>query len=686
MTSLAAPRADSRDSSFALLLGLLLALFFTLLVRSAWVCDDAYITFRVIDNLWNGYGLRWNVVDRVQAYTHPLWMMVMAVFYGLTRDVYYTSLAVQIASSFATAFLLCFRVAASPAHALLAVWALILSKAFVDYSTSGMENPLQHLLLALFAWEYFGGIRGGGRSLVRLALIAGLLGLNRLDSLLLVLPALLAAALGLPLARVVRAFAIGFAPLAAWSAFAFLYYGFPFPNTAYAKLNTGVPQAELLAQGLYYLFNSLSIDPLTLVVVLLALGLPLARGPARALPLGLGIVLYLAYVVRIGGDFMAGRFLAAPFLLAVLVLARVPLVLTPLPLGVAFVTMGAVALSSPAPTLTTTAFFFTDRWERRTLLDERGITDERAIYYRYTGLMTARRGEPMPNHHRAVQGRRLRATGEPFFRHGQLGMLGFYAGPGVHILDENALTDAFLARLPAVPGWRIGHFYRAIPAGYEVSLRKGVNRLADNELRILFRRVAMVARGPLFSRERLAALWDMNFGRGRHVADEYFRVHSRMQRVALQDVSAAREDGDDWREGTRRFGRRGIEIALGAVRHPLAIELSLDGNDTHKLECVKLGVALGEVPVPPRVVPEGGGLTLRQVELDKAAARWGCDTLRILPASGDEDYSLGHVRIVSELPPDAPADDASASPQAPPSEPPGEGEEGKQDDRLPGGR
>lgn len=155
MTSLAAPRADSRDSSFALLLGLLLALFFTLLVRSAWVCDDAYITFRVIDNLWNGYGLRWNVIDRVQAYTHPLWMMVMAVFYGLTRDVYYTSLAVQIASSFGAAWILCFRVAASPAHALLALWALILSKALVDYSTSGMENPLQHLLLAVFAWEYF---------------------------------------------------------------------------------------------------------------------------------------------------------------------------------------------------------------------------------------------------------------------------------------------------------------------------------------------------------------------------------------------------------------------------------------------------------------------------------------------------------------------------------------------------
>ena len=62
--SLTGRRDETLEGATPLLLGLLLAIFFTLLVRSAWVCDDAYITFRVIDNLWNGYGLRWNVVDR----------------------------------------------------------------------------------------------------------------------------------------------------------------------------------------------------------------------------------------------------------------------------------------------------------------------------------------------------------------------------------------------------------------------------------------------------------------------------------------------------------------------------------------------------------------------------------------------------------------------------------------------
>ena len=53
--------------------------FGVLLIRTAWLDDDAYITFRTVDNVLHGYGLRWNVVDRVQAYTHPLWMMAMTV-------------------------------------------------------------------------------------------------------------------------------------------------------------------------------------------------------------------------------------------------------------------------------------------------------------------------------------------------------------------------------------------------------------------------------------------------------------------------------------------------------------------------------------------------------------------------------------------------------------------------------
>ena len=642
--------ASDRSAPETLLLALLLVAFLALLVRTAWVCDDAYITFRVADNALHGHGLRWNVADRVQAFTNPLWLFLMTGAYALTGDVYYTSLFLSCVLSLAAVMFVAFRAAVSPAQAMLAVSTLALSKAFVDYSTSGLENPLGHLLLAIFFGCYLRDAPGE-RSFTRLALLAGLLVFNRLDALLLVGPPLLVAALGLPLRPTLRSAVLGSLPVLCWMAFACFYYGFPLPNTAYAKLNTGIPSSELLQQGVLYLFDSLSIDPLTLVVISLATCVPLALGFMRGLPVALALLLHLAYVVRAGGDFMSGRFLAAPLLVAVILLACAPFVLKLSQLAMGLLIVGAIALSGPSPSLRSSAFYFADRAERHSLLDARGITDERAIYYRYTGLLTAHRGEPMPNHHRAAQGRRLRALGEQVVEQGQIGILGFYAGPAVHILESNALTDAFLARLPARPGWRIGHFGRRIPVGYEGSLRRNTNRLEDPELRALYRTLRLVTRGSLFTWSRLAAIWDLNFGAGPHAIDSYFATHAGVRKLKLADVSAPRNDGDGEDAGTQRFSEWGVEVALGRVRHLRTIEVSLDSNDVYKLVCLNSDIALAEQGIGPRIVPEGG-LSVRRVEMARDSSRLGCDTLRILPVGGDQSYSLGHVALIDELTPE----------------------------------
>ena len=59
---------------------------------SAWVADDAYITFRTIENFHNGYGLRWNITERVQSYTHPLWMINLLIGKYIINDLYYLCL------------------------------------------------------------------------------------------------------------------------------------------------------------------------------------------------------------------------------------------------------------------------------------------------------------------------------------------------------------------------------------------------------------------------------------------------------------------------------------------------------------------------------------------------------------------------------------------------------------------
>ena len=79
----------------ALLIIASIAVFF----RTAWLSDDAFITLRVVDNWVHGYGLTFNPPERVQAYTHPLWMFAMTFMYIIMRDGYFTLLLLSLVVS-----------------------------------------------------------------------------------------------------------------------------------------------------------------------------------------------------------------------------------------------------------------------------------------------------------------------------------------------------------------------------------------------------------------------------------------------------------------------------------------------------------------------------------------------------------------------------------------------------------
>src|SRR5262249_16621187 len=100
-----------------------------------------------------------------------------------------------------------------------------------------------------------------------------------------------------------------------------IYYGFPVANTVYAKLATGLPRTSLIRHGLGYLLNSLAWDPLTLTVIAAGVLVSLLGRSAERRALAVGILLFLLYVVWVGGDFMSGRFLTAPLFCAVALLA-----------------------------------------------------------------------------------------------------------------------------------------------------------------------------------------------------------------------------------------------------------------------------------------------------------------------------------------------------------------------------
>ena len=76
-----------------LVLGALAVGVWVVILRAAWLADDAYITIRAVDNLVHGWGPRWNVAERVQVYTHPLWFWCLVPVFAAVGSARLTLLA-----------------------------------------------------------------------------------------------------------------------------------------------------------------------------------------------------------------------------------------------------------------------------------------------------------------------------------------------------------------------------------------------------------------------------------------------------------------------------------------------------------------------------------------------------------------------------------------------------------------
>ena len=141
-------RGNSKKVYLILVVGLIVVNV-AFIVNRAWVSDDSYITFRVVDNFLNGYGLTWNVNERVQVFTHPLWVFSLSAMRVAINNTYIASIVTGITLS--TVTMVMFAVSERRNKGLILGLILLgFSNAFVDYSTSGLENPLSHLFLLLF--------------------------------------------------------------------------------------------------------------------------------------------------------------------------------------------------------------------------------------------------------------------------------------------------------------------------------------------------------------------------------------------------------------------------------------------------------------------------------------------------------------------------------------------------------
>lgn len=505
----------------AVLVTLALALVLRMIWAVAWQCDDAYITHRTAWNVVNGHGLTWNVGERVQAFTHPLWLVASIVCHLVFGEVFYSLLVVSAALLIGTLVGIA-RLANGWAVGLAVAALVSASAAVVDFGVSGLENPLLFALLVA-AVPLAERPPGHGR-LVALGLLVSALFLTRPDAPVFVAPLVLLAWWTTPgRARGLGALALGAVPLLVWEVFSLVWFGALVPNTAIAKLNLGISREELVGQGLAYLADAATHDPVALALAAGGVVVAGRSGGPGLRALAAGIAAYLAYVVWIGGDFMSLRFFGAPAVLGGALLARAA---PPVPGRTAALLLAlaaVVGLVSPGSRWRDDGHY-ADEWTADETLNQRGIANERAFYgprVRASWVWARRdvvrqRGDPTPPYERGIEGRDVARGGYGRALVVQAGYFGYFAGPGVYVVDRLALTDAFVARIPYVTTstgrWRVGHYERAVPDGYNEMAASGQPAFGDPKVDAAFSAVALVTRGPLWAPERWRAIWALHTG------------------------------------------------------------------------------------------------------------------------------------------------------------------------------
>ncbi len=207
------------------------------------VTDDAYISFRYAFHLATGNGLVFNVGERVEGFSNPLWTMLLGGVFALTR-IPLPDLArgIGLMCALGTIIIIIVINRRHLSHAgiyplYLSLLFLLVTPGFHVYATAGLEGPLLSFLIVLGVHL---SMSPGRRNLLA-AVVFGLVGITRpegpLYALLWFLSSIDAAGpRGKTLRREFFRFVLMMTPIVLWEIFRLVYFGNWIPNTAVAKV------------------------------------------------------------------------------------------------------------------------------------------------------------------------------------------------------------------------------------------------------------------------------------------------------------------------------------------------------------------------------------------------------------------------------------------------------------------
>ena len=292
----------------------LLGAFFFHARHFEFIQDDSFITFRYVRNFIGGHGLVFNIGEHVEGYTTLLWTLILSLPAKLGLNLIVTSRYLGVALGLAALITLVrlSRRLGGPERAfgfsLIGAGLMVLNGAVAYWSISGMETAL-FTFLTLLAVGSFLRERSGDNVAARTPAMFILLTLTRPEGMLF---------FGLTMMWLLfetmmdaRNRAQNFKRLAAWSAIYFVpigvyvlwrqwYYGYPFPNTFYAKAGLS---GEYFSAGVDYFRSFAKNDLLGGLLLVLPVVVLIRRKWRRDLLFLFFLCAgYTAYVIAVGGD------------------------------------------------------------------------------------------------------------------------------------------------------------------------------------------------------------------------------------------------------------------------------------------------------------------------------------------------------------------------------------------------
>ncbi len=508
-------------------------LFLYISYQNAWLSDDSFISFRTLDHFVNGYGLRWNIVERVQAFTNPLLVLVVSPFYYFYQNIVFWSFFSSFCWGLGTVYFLR-KLAASKVVFWIGIVFLFSSKSFVDYLYSGLENSLNYLIQVVFFYFYWKESEEKSK-LPTLVFLSALALVSRIDFILIFLiPTVIVLYKDWKQGRIdrklIRFIFLSTLPALFWFTFSAVYYGSLFPNTYYSKTNVEDSIEKILSQGGHYYLFELKWDSIVfLFLPIVFLVRFLFRKETKQLGEAvLFSIPYLVYILFVGGDFMAGRFFTYVILLFGIAILR----LRDLEkkeiyiLGSFLIIYNILNFSTPMHSAKQQAKG--NPW----VLGKEEIADEKLWYYPGTGLAWYSKEQSLlPN---IIQKKPFfPPTEEKVFIKYNTGLIGFFL-PTQYIIDIVALGDPLLSRIKGKG--RIGHKIRHLPLGYFESIETGENRIQDRDLKEYYDSIILLTRGDIFDPRRFNLFLKFQFGSERKYNGTYSIDEKREKEMRTEET------------------------------------------------------------------------------------------------------------------------------------------------------